>query len=121
MNHSTHTHAAADAVIDPVCGMTVDPAKSPHRHDYRHATYRFCSAGCRSKFAADPQKYLGDTDPAADIINYNAQVLGRQGYVSILLVTSLASIGSEKAIADTLAADTHFDSGRRYADCSCYS
>lgn len=58
----------------------------------------------------------GETDPAADIINYNAQVLGRQGYVSILLVTSLAAIGSEKAIADTLAADTHFDSGRRYAD-----
>ena len=28
------THAAA-AAIDPVCGMTVDPAKSPHRHSSR--------------------------------------------------------------------------------------
>jgi Cu+-exporting ATPase len=44
--------------IDPVCGMKVDPAKSPHRHDYRHKTYHFCSAGCRGKFAADPVKHL---------------------------------------------------------------
>ena len=50
-------HAAA-AAIDPVCGMSVDPAKTPHRHDYRHHTYYFCSAGCRGKFAADPEKYL---------------------------------------------------------------
>jgi Cu+-exporting ATPase len=45
-------------MLDPVCGMTVDPAKSPHRHDYGHHTYHFCSNGCRTKFAADPQKYL---------------------------------------------------------------
>ena len=45
-------------VIDPVCGMTVDPAKSPHRHDHAGTTYHFCSAGCRTKFAADPVKYL---------------------------------------------------------------
>jgi Cu+-exporting ATPase len=38
--------------------MTVDPATSPHRHDYRHHTYHFCSASCRGKFAADPEKYL---------------------------------------------------------------
>jgi Cu+-exporting ATPase len=65
VDHSTHAHAATGTVIDPVCGMTVDPAKSPHRHDYRHATHHFCSAGCRGKFAADPQKYLGDAAPEA--------------------------------------------------------
>ena len=43
---------------DPVCGMTVDPAKSPHRYSYLHRHYHFCSAGCRSKFANDPQIYL---------------------------------------------------------------
>jgi Cu+-exporting ATPase len=58
VNHSTHAHAVAGTAIDPVCGMTVDPAKSPHRHDYRHATYHFCSAGCSGKFAADPERYL---------------------------------------------------------------
>ena len=57
MDHSTHTHAAATAV-DPVCGMTVNPAKSPHRFSHEQRTYQFCSAGCRGKFAADPKKYL---------------------------------------------------------------
>src|SRR5579863_4871882 len=50
--------SAEAATTDPVCGMTVDPAKTPHRHDYRRQTYYFCSAGCRGKFAADPEKYL---------------------------------------------------------------
>ncbi len=67
MDHVRHAHAATGTVIDPVCGMTVDPAQSPHRHDYRHATYHFCSAGCRGKFAADPEKYLGDAKPAAAV------------------------------------------------------
>jgi Cu+-exporting ATPase len=65
VNHSTRAHAVAGTAIDPVCGMTVDPAKSPHRHDYRHATYHFCSAGCSGKFAADPERYLHDATPDA--------------------------------------------------------
>jgi Cu+-exporting ATPase len=48
---------------DPVCGMTVRP-EAPHRHDYRGRTYRFCSAGCRTKFIADPDRYLAG-GPAA--------------------------------------------------------
>jgi Cu+-exporting ATPase len=51
--------------FDPVCGMTVDPATTPHRHEYRRQTYHFCSAGCRGKFAADPEKYLNGTGAAA--------------------------------------------------------
>jgi Cu+-exporting ATPase len=47
------------AVIDPVCGMTVDPHTTPHRHQHQGRTYYFCSAGCRGKFAADPARYLG--------------------------------------------------------------
>jgi P-type Cu+ transporter len=50
---------------DPVCGMTVDPATSQHRFDYRGETYHFCSAGCRTKFAADPEQYLDKTKPKA--------------------------------------------------------
>ncbi len=58
--------AGSEAAIDPVCGMTVDPHKTPHRHDHRHRTYYFCSAGCRSKFAADPAKYLAKQAAAAE-------------------------------------------------------
>ena len=39
--------------------MTVDPHTAKHRADYRGHTYYFCSASCRTKFVADPQKYLG--------------------------------------------------------------
>ena len=46
------------AVKDPVCGMTVDPAVTPHHavHEGRH--FHFCSARCRDRFAADPAAYL---------------------------------------------------------------
>jgi Cu+-exporting ATPase len=38
--------------------MTVDPATSKHRFDYQDHSYHFCSAGCRTKFAASPETYL---------------------------------------------------------------
>jgi P-type Cu+ transporter len=58
-DHDRGAHADGQAVVrDPVCGMSVDPAMSKHRFDYRGETFHFCSAGCRTKFAADPKKYL---------------------------------------------------------------
>jgi Cu+-exporting ATPase len=45
--------------IDPVCGMKVDAAKSPHRHAHHGRDFHFCCAGCRGKFIANPDKYLG--------------------------------------------------------------
>jgi P-type Cu+ transporter len=58
-DHTGHHHADSVAKVrDPVCGMSVDPATSQHRFDHRGETFHFCSAGCRTKFAADPQKYL---------------------------------------------------------------
>jgi Cu+-exporting ATPase len=61
----THDHATPDTagVLDPVCGMTVDPHTAKHRADFRGHTYYFCSAGCKTKFTADPQKYLGERAP----------------------------------------------------------
>jgi Cu+-exporting ATPase len=55
-DHTSHGHQAhtAATVRDPVCGMTVDPATSKHRFDYHGETLHFCSASCRTKFAADP-------------------------------------------------------------------
>ena len=58
---SGHGEPPADiAVRDPVCGMTVDPAKTKHHARHDGEEYHFCSAGCRAKFLADPQRYLGD-------------------------------------------------------------
>ena len=61
-DHSGHGHAVApktgNGVKDPVCGMTVDPHTTPHRHTHQSRPYYFCSAGCQSKFVAAPAKYL---------------------------------------------------------------
>jgi Cu+-exporting ATPase len=63
MEHSAGcSHDAGGTVIDPVCGMKVDPAKTPHRHTHQDHLYSFCSAACRSKFMADPAKYLNGPD-----------------------------------------------------------
>ncbi|HWO20063.1 MAG TPA: heavy metal translocating P-type ATPase [Kofleriaceae bacterium] len=56
--HEPHEPAAAAATAkDPVCGMTVKPT-TQHRvmHDDREVL--FCSAGCKTKFVADPARYL---------------------------------------------------------------
>jgi P-type Cu+ transporter len=45
--------------------MTVDPHTTKDRVDHRGHTYYFCSAGCRTKFVDDPQKYLGRRQPDA--------------------------------------------------------
>ena len=52
------TAAASGTVKDPVCGMTVDPAQTAHHADHAGHAYHFCSAGCRTKFIAEPGKYL---------------------------------------------------------------
>jgi len=48
----------AHSATDPVCGMSVDPATTPHHAEHQGEAFHFCSAGCRTKFIADPQKYL---------------------------------------------------------------
>ncbi len=61
--HHHHEAPASGGAIDPVCGMTVNPHAGKPRADYQGHTYYFCCAGCRTKFVADPQKYLGAREP----------------------------------------------------------
>jgi Cu+-exporting ATPase len=50
--------AAADKpAIDPVCGMDVDVQTSEHTLTVNERTVHFCSATCRAKFAADPERF----------------------------------------------------------------
>ncbi len=63
--HAHCAHAAPDeAATDPVCGMRVDPASSKHSAELDGVAYHFCCAGCRSKFLADPAKYLAPSAAA---------------------------------------------------------
>ncbi len=73
-SHEGHAHAhdeAAAGTIDPVCGMAVDPDTTPYKFALAGETHHFCSAGCRSKFAADPQRYLqkSKSDALADPVS----------------------------------------------------
>lgn len=68
--HAHHHHDSHDGetghagkVIDPVCGMQVDPATSPHYADHAGRKYHFCSAKCQTKFVGDPEQYLTPQAP----------------------------------------------------------
>ena len=53
-----HHHPEPGTAHDPVCRMTVDPAKTRHRAEHAGHSYVFCSARCRETFAADPARYI---------------------------------------------------------------
>ncbi|MEK9646498.1 MAG: YHS domain-containing protein, partial [Alphaproteobacteria bacterium] len=44
----------AVTVLDPVCGMTVDPKKTGHHYTWEGTDSHFCSGRCRARFSAAP-------------------------------------------------------------------
>ncbi|RYE07344.1 MAG: heavy metal translocating P-type ATPase [Hyphomicrobiales bacterium] len=50
-------HDRAGTAIDPVCGMSVNPATALSA-EHGGKTYYFCCEGCRTKFTGEPEKYL---------------------------------------------------------------
>ena len=50
-----------ETIKDPVCGMTVDPAKAPSC-THEETTYYFCCQRCHDRFVEDPEQFL---DPKA--------------------------------------------------------
>src|SRR6516164_8856335 len=52
--------------LDPVCGMSVDPANAAGAFDYKSTKYYFCSKHCLQSFQSDPERYLGDKADHAD-------------------------------------------------------
>ena len=43
---------------DPVCGMSVDPAKAAGKVEHAGKTYYFCSTRCADRFTKEPTKFL---------------------------------------------------------------
>ena len=43
---------------DPVCGMSVDPAKVAGKAEHEGKAYYFCSPRCAERFTVDPKKFL---------------------------------------------------------------
>ncbi|MCO4317207.1 heavy metal translocating P-type ATPase [Phyllobacterium sp. 21LDTY02-6] len=67
-DHAHHAHHGTpdhDRTItrDPVCGMLVDPDAGKPAYDHGGRHFHFCSAGCRDRFQAEPERYIEASDP----------------------------------------------------------
>lgn len=63
-DHDHNGDATTSHAIDPVCGMTVDPAAAEAKDlhtSYSGADYYFCGKGCKLEFEEDPGHYLDPT------------------------------------------------------------
>jgi Cu+-exporting ATPase len=56
--------ATPGAQRDPVCGMSVDPARAAATFAHAGATYYFCCRRCCERFAAAPERFLSAPAPA---------------------------------------------------------
>ncbi len=50
-------------MIDPICGMNVEPNSAAASHVHNGQAYYFCSLHCLAKFKADPEKFLESPAP----------------------------------------------------------
>jgi Cu+-exporting ATPase len=50
--------ATVAKVMDPVCGMMVDPLSAAGKFDHDGTTYYFCNPRCEERFRGDPDGYL---------------------------------------------------------------
>lgn len=67
--HADHAHASTPSngsAIDPVCGMTVDIRTAKHKADNKGQPYYFCGGGCKTKFLANPSKYIEASEKAVE-------------------------------------------------------
>ena len=58
----------------------------------------------------------GDADAASQGVNYNTRALGREGYLSVNLLTNTARFEKEKPVAVALLGGLDYNSGKRYED-----
>jgi P-type Cu+ transporter len=61
----TPTRAKETMERDPVCGMSVDPARAKASVEHDGKKYYFCCEGCAKKFLARPEQYQSGKTPAA--------------------------------------------------------
>jgi P-type Cu+ transporter len=45
-------------MIDPICGMQVEPNTAAGKFDYKGQTYYFCSQHCLAEFKESPETFL---------------------------------------------------------------
>jgi Cu+-exporting ATPase len=71
----TNPHVAepAQGVVDPVCGMTIDPADAVGHHDHKGQRYYFCAESCLERFRGNPEQFLNPAAHPAAVVDYDAE------------------------------------------------
>jgi Cu+-exporting ATPase len=111
-----HVSAHAGSAIDPICGMTVDPATAAGRYDHKGVTYYFCATSCLEKFKADPEAALRPS--TAGLIS-----LGKKKPLPMMPAHADAG-GAEidpvcgMTVQPATAAGSHVHGGKTYFFCS---
>ncbi len=101
--------------IDPVCGMTVDPETAAAAFEYEGTSYYFCNPGCKTRFEAEPEKYLAQDDSAKSMPA--PQMIGISRARPAAESEHVDPVCGMTVQADT-AAGTHEHEGTPYYFCS---
>jgi len=65
---------------DPVCGMSVDPAKAAGKVEHDGKAYYFCSKRCAERFSQEPEKFLASPGTAGmEPVHTHTHAPARQG------------------------------------------
>ena len=120
-NTDPHVHlpaASPTTLHDPVCGMVVDPAKSPHHVRHDGHDYHFCGAKCLAKFVAEPARYLHPAPAPVDglagtIWTCPMHPEVRQDHAGACPICGMA-LEPELVSADTGASTEYVDMLRRF-------
>jgi Cu+-exporting ATPase len=73
METTSHVAEPAEGVVDPVCGMTIDPADAVGHFDYQGRTYYFCAESCLEQFRENPEKFLDPAARPATVVDLEAE------------------------------------------------
>ena len=71
--HAVHAKQSSTSVLDPVCGMTVEPESAAGSFEYQGQTYYFCSTHCLHRFQKDPESFLNKSATAPQPIGITRQ------------------------------------------------
>jgi P-type Cu+ transporter len=103
--------------IDPICGMTVDPATAAGHYNHNGVTYYFCAPSCLETFKADPDQAL-KPKAAQGLIT-----LGKKSSMP-MMPPALHSVGGQldpvcgMTVSPDTAAGSYVHEGKTYYFCS---
>ncbi len=104
--------------IDPICGMTVDPATAAGRFEHKGTTYYFCATSCLNRFKVDPEAALAPKPVASGLIQ-----LGSKKPLPMMVASAPTLAGHVDPVCgmtvqpDT-AAGSHVHEGTTYYFCA---